>query len=192
MRKRDTKLVNLSLEFIDCSNPKILNPNSKSKQSKQSIQPTQPMQSLPSKAPLPTSPQQGGGGCLPPSHLILFDGFCHLCSKTVQFILKHDKKGIFYFAPLQSETTKEICADSTDVDSVVYVEYGQIFIRSEAILKICIKLGFPWNILAVGKILPIRWRDKIYDMIAKKRYKWFGKRDSCMMPEEKYKKRFLN
>lgn len=126
--------------------------------------------------------------------LVLFDGHCHLCSNTVQFILKHDRKKAFVFAPLQNEAGKEIRKSfriQDDVDSVIVIDGGKAFYYSGSVFIIAKRLGNPWNLFLAFKIIPKVWADKLYRWIARNRFKWFGKRESCYLSPEDYSDRFL-
>ncbi|MCA0988300.1 thiol-disulfide oxidoreductase DCC family protein [Guptibacillus algicola] len=128
------------------------------------------------------------------SNIILFDGVCNLCNGFVQFMLKHDKNHVFHFASLQSNAANKLLNELQvhDLsDSIVVIEDGQVLVKSQAVLYICKKLGGRFNLLRIGLILPHFIRDFIYDLIAKRRYLLFGKKESCMLPNPKYKKRFL-
>ena len=114
--------------------------------------------------------------------IILFDGICNLCDSSVNFILKRDKKSLFRFVTLQSEEGEKIIATHKippESDSVILVQNNTVFIESDAAIEICRKLPTPWKWLSITKKLPKKWPDKLYRLIAKNRYKWFGKRDSC-------------
>jgi predicted DCC family thiol-disulfide oxidoreductase YuxK len=129
-------------------------------------------------------------------HIILFDGVCNLCNSSVIFILKHEKAPIFHFASLQSESGKQLlawCGLSQDfLDAVVYIENGNIYLGSTAALKIGQKLKFPGSMLSsLGLLVPRRIRDWVYRQIGIQRYRWFGKRDVCMVPTQELKARFL-
>lgn len=129
--------------------------------------------------------------------IVLFDGVCNLCNGTVNFLIKRDKKDLFRFASLQSETgqalLRERNIDPLSEDSIVLVEPGiAYYLRSDAALEIAESLGFPWKMLGVFKIvLPRTIRDHIYDLIAKNRYRWFGKQDQCALPSPSLKVKFL-
>ena len=134
-----------------------------------------------------------------PKHkqLVLFDGVCNLCDSGVQYIIKHDKKDVFMFTALQSETGKQIIKqfniDSYKMDSILlYAPEKGISYKSSAALKIALKLGFPLNLLGVFLIIPICIRNWVYDFIAKNRYKWYGKKEACMVPSQKVRNKFLN
>ena len=128
--------------------------------------------------------------------LILFDGVCNLCNNSVQFIIKHDKKNKFLFAALQSELGKQIIADfkidTNKTDSILlYMPTKGVYYKSTAALKIATHLGFPINIMVVFLVIPAFIRNYVYDYIAKNRYKWFGKKESCWIPTPELKSRFL-
>lgn len=133
-----------------------------------------------------------------PKHkqLILFDGVCNLCNSSVNYVIKHDKGGIFMFAPLQSDTGKKIInkynLDTSQTDSILlYSEGKELKIKSSAALAIASKLGFPRNLLSVFYIVPPVIRNWVYDYIAKHRYKWYGKKDVCMIPTQELQDKFL-
>ena len=125
--------------------------------------------------------------------IVLFDGECNFCNKTIQFILKYEKKPELLFCSLQSETGKEIQEffKLKNANSVLLVENNNLYTKSTAALKITnyLKGGLP--LLYFFIIVPLFIRNSIYNYIAKNRYKWFGKSNSCMIPEEKTLKRFL-
>ncbi|WP_053969934.1 thiol-disulfide oxidoreductase DCC family protein [Mangrovimonas sp. ST2L15] len=133
-----------------------------------------------------------------PEHkeLILFDGVCNLCDSSIQFIIKHDKHNTFLFTPLQSELSQSIIEqfgiDTQKIDSIILFRKNEgVFYKSTAALKIASKLKFPINILASFIILPKFIRDTVYDFIAKNRYTWFGKKESCMIPTPELKAKFI-
>lgn len=126
--------------------------------------------------------------------VVLFDGYCHLCSQTVQFILKHDKHRSFVFASLQSETGEQIRADyciPKEIDSVIIIHGGKVSYYSESVFIIARQLGHFWKFFLFFRIIPPKWADKIYRFIAARRYRWFGKRTSCFLPAEEFSDRFL-
>ncbi len=114
--------------------------------------------------------------------IILFDGFCRLCNGTVRFLIKRDKNKIFEFEPLQSEKGQHILETNnvSDIDSVVFVYGNTVYTRSDAFIEMARLLPFPWNWIRITKHIPKKWRDYIYDIIAKYRYRWFGKYESCV------------
>ena len=126
--------------------------------------------------------------------IVLFDGVCNLCNASVNFILDRDKQGVFRFAALQSDVGKKLIASCTDdsfPDSVVLFENHQIYTESTAILRICRRLGFPWQLLYFLIFIPAFLRDPVYRWIARHRYRWFGKRDVCLVPTPELHDRFL-
>ncbi|MGD9930326.1 MAG: thiol-disulfide oxidoreductase DCC family protein [Mangrovibacterium sp.] len=125
--------------------------------------------------------------------LILFDGYCHLCSWVVRRILKTDKAGIFLFAPINSETGEfwKRKLKMPQADSVVLVEADAYFLRSEAALKIAGRLGGSYRLLLILRVLPLSWRDKLYDRVARNRFRWFGRRQTCFLPKQDERQRFL-
>lgn len=129
-------------------------------------------------------------------NLILFDGVCNLCDASVQYIIKHDKNDVFLFAALQSEVGQKIIEkfniDTTKTDSILlYSEEKGISYKSTAALKIASKLGFPRNLMTIFIIVPAFIRNWVYDYIAKNRYKWYGKKEECMIPTPELKSKFL-
>jgi len=127
--------------------------------------------------------------------VVIFDGVCNLCNKFVNIIIRRDKKGIFQFSAIGSEYSKSV-EDNYEVslvelDTVVLIENDNFFSKSTAVIKICRHLGFPFNLLVVFKLVPKFIRDKIYDIIARNRYKVFGKKESCMIPKPDVLSRFI-
>lgn len=140
---------------------------------------------LPEKIAAKLSPTEG-------NPILLFDGVCNLCNNTVDFIIRRDRKKTLLFASLQSSFGQEIKSIlHKDIDSIVFIEDSKLFIKSEAALKIAAYLGFPYNLLLIGKILPKKWRDKSYDYVARNRYKWFNRKDSCRIPAPEERNRFI-
>ena len=128
--------------------------------------------------------------------IILFDGVCNLCNGAVQFIIKNDKKDIFRFVALQSELGKEICqyigVDQTRIDSIILYHPGvAYYYKSSAAIEIAEDLGGIYSLISIFKIFPEKLRNYIYDYIAKNRYKWYGKKESCMIPTPELRKKFL-
>lgn len=127
--------------------------------------------------------------------IILFDGVCNFCNSSVNKIIKHDKKNKFKFAALQSETGKKLLEkysiDSTKIDSIILIEDDVAFIKSTAILKISKQMNGLYPLAYGFIIIPAFIRNIVYDFIARNRYKWFGKKDSCMIPTEEVKSKFI-
>lgn len=129
--------------------------------------------------------------------LILFDGVCNLCNSSITYVIKHDKHNVFMFAPLQSDVGKQVIEqfqlDTSKTDSIIlYSEDNGLKIKSSAALAIASKLGFPRNLLSVFYIIPPFIRNWGYDFIAKNRYKWYGKKDACMIPTPELKAKFID
>ncbi|WML44444.1 thiol-disulfide oxidoreductase DCC family protein [Neobacillus sp. PS3-40] len=127
--------------------------------------------------------------------IILFDGICNLCNFSVQFIIKRDPLGYFKFAALQGEIGQKLLEKHEihkDFSSFILIENEQAYSKSTAALKVCLKLRYPWKLLSVLRILPLSLRDFLYDIISKNRYKWFGKKESCILPSSNMRKRFLD
>ncbi len=125
--------------------------------------------------------------------IILFDGVCNLCNGAVQFILKWEKHPNYQFGSLQSEAAQKLLKDFPDekiADSIVLIDDGKLFQKSSAVLKILAHLKWFW-IFKYLIFLPTKFRDYVYDFIARNRYRWFGKRSECRIPTEKEKSRFL-
>jgi predicted DCC family thiol-disulfide oxidoreductase YuxK len=129
-------------------------------------------------------------------HVILFDGVCNFCNGMVNFLIRRDKKNVFRFAALQSEGGKNILAanglPSDYLESLLYLEKGKIYTSSTAALKIYNQLSWYWKWTQLLWIVPRFLRDSVYNAIAKRRYKLFGKKDQCMIPSPEVRNRFLN
>lgn len=129
--------------------------------------------------------------------LILFDGVCNLCNSSVLYVIKRDKKDKFLFAPLQSDIGKTIInkfqIDTDDTDSILLYnpKNESLSYKSSAALHVAKQLGFPINILSVFLIVPTFISNWVYDYIAKNRYKWYGKKDACMIPTPELKSKFI-
>ena len=142
-----------------------------------------------------------GGAPLQTNPIILYDGVCALCNRLNQFLLKRDIHDRFRFASLQSEFATKVLrrhgADPDDLDTVYVIEdyetpNERLLARSDAILHVVRELGGFWKIAGWGKILPRPIRDALYKLVARNRYRVFGKYDTCMMPEPRYRKKFLD
>lgn len=129
--------------------------------------------------------------------IILFDGVCNLCNSSVQYIIKHDTKDEYRFAALQSEIGKKMIAerhiDTALLDSILLIEPGvAYYAKSTAALMIGKSFGGFWSLLAIFEWIPENFRNSVYDYIAKNRYKWYGKKDACMIPTPELKAKFLD
>ena len=131
----------------------------------------------------------------PANPLVLFDGVCNLCSRSVQMILRHDRQARFHFASLQSplgeKLRNELGIDREKVDSVILVEGGRWYKESDAALRIARGLGGLWKAFGVFRQVPRPLRDAAYRLIARNRYRWFGKTETCWVPTPELRGRFL-
>ena len=127
--------------------------------------------------------------------IIIFDGLCVLCSTSAAFVLRHDKAGVFRLLAAQSPLGTALYAhyglDQQDYETMILVAGGVAFFKSEAAIRIAKGLGLPWSLAVVFRVVPLALRDRIYAWVARNRLKWFGKRDSCYLPEPRHADRFL-
>jgi predicted DCC family thiol-disulfide oxidoreductase YuxK len=127
--------------------------------------------------------------------VLLFDGVCNLCNSSVQFIIERDPDARFRFASLQSEEGQAVLSRfenrPSDLSSVVLIQDDQLYARSEAALRVARQLGGGWSLLYAFIVVPRPIRDAVYDWIARNRYRWFGKKDACMIPSPDLQSRFL-
>ena len=136
---------------------------------------------------------------------MLFDGVCNFCDASVNFVLDHDRDGYFRFAPLQSEAgmkfaaeyglQSKVTSEPTDgaipIDSVILIEDGKAYSHSTAALRITRRLGSPWSWLYIFMLVPAPLRDFFYRLFAKHRYRFFGRKDECILPSPEVRARFL-
>lgn len=130
------------------------------------------------------------------ANIVFYDGVCGLCDRTVQFLLKRDTAQRLKFAPLQGEIAKRRADLPADLKSIVFVtNHGttqeQLYFRSDAVLQILNQLGGFWRVVSWLRIIPRPLRDAIYNAIAQRRYRWFGKFDVCRVPSPEIRARFL-
>jgi len=123
--------------------------------------------------------------------IIIFDGICGFCNKSIDILIKLDTHKIFRYSSLQGEFVKTLEIEP-DMDSIIYYEDGIIYYKSTAILKILQALGGLWTMTTIFYLIPRVLRDLIYDVIAKYRYRIFGKMESCRMPKEDEKELFIS
>jgi len=127
--------------------------------------------------------------------IILFDGMCNFCNASVNKIIKYDKKNVFKFAAIQSDAGKklltELSIDILKIDSILLIENNTLFTKSTAVLKIAKQLSGLYKLCYAFIIIPTFMRDVVYDLIARNRYKWFGKKESCMIPTKEVSGKFL-
>lgn len=127
--------------------------------------------------------------------IVLFDGVCNLCNGAVTFLIRNDKHDRFRFAALQSEMgadlTRKYRIDTQEVDSIVLIENDKAYVRSDAALRIARRMSGAYPLLYAFFIIPKFLRDPIYKWVARNRYRWFGKKDQCMIPTPELKAKFL-
>ncbi|MNK92302.1 hypothetical protein D3C87_1124220 [compost metagenome] len=126
--------------------------------------------------------------------IIFFDGVCNLCNASVQFVIAHDKKDQFSFSAIQGELAKEVLpkfkVDPGELNTVMLLAEGKLYTKSSAALQIAKKLSGAWPLLYGFIIIPKFIRDWVYNIIAKNRYKWWGKEESCWVPTPRLKSKF--
>ena len=126
---------------------------------------------------------------------VFFDGVCTLCNRGVNFLIKHDKKGVLKFASLQSEYAQNVIPkallDRDNLDTIIVYTDGKFYERSEAVLKLCKVLGGGFYVVLMGYLIPRFIRDGLYRFIANNRYRWFGTQSQCRVPTPALKERFL-
>lgn len=131
-----------------------------------------------------------------PRPIVLFDGVCNLCNNAVQFIIRHDKQKQFLFTSLQSEAGQKLLLQYNfqinELNSFILIDNNKAYSRSTGGLKVLQKMNGGWSLFHAFIIIPTFIRDPIYNLIAKNRYKWFGKKDECMIPTAELKARFLS
>ena len=127
--------------------------------------------------------------------IVLFDGVCNLCNGSVQFLLKRDREGRFRFASLQSDAGRRLMAEHglavDSLSSVLLIEGGRVWQESSAALRIARHLPGAWKLLWIFAAVPRPLRDAVYRWIARNRYRWFGKTETCWLPTPELKARFL-
>ena len=127
---------------------------------------------------------------------LLFDGVCHLCAASVQFVIKRDPQQRFRFARLQSNVAQQLLvahhASDNSLDSVVLIYQGRLYRKSRAALRTVMLLNRAWPLIGVFLLVPRFIADPVYDYIGRHRYQWFGKKESCWLPESDQRWRFLD
>ena len=128
--------------------------------------------------------------------LVLYDGSCNFCDSTVNFIISRDPEGRFHFASLQGQIARDILRQNhlpeEQLDSIILVEGGQLYARSTAVLRTIRQLRGLWPLLSIFLLVPAFIRDLVYGIIARNRYRWFGRRDVCRIPDAQVRARFLD
>jgi predicted DCC family thiol-disulfide oxidoreductase YuxK len=128
--------------------------------------------------------------------IVVFDGMCHLCARSVGFTLAHEHDHLIRFAAARSPAGRELLRrhglEPETVPTLVVIKDGAALLRSAAVLEIASHLRLPWRLLGLLRVLPRRLRDAPYDVIAQNRYRWFGRRDACLLPTPELASRFLD
>jgi predicted DCC family thiol-disulfide oxidoreductase YuxK len=128
--------------------------------------------------------------------LVLYDGSCNFCDSTVNFIISRDPEGRFHFAPLQGQIARGILRRNhlpeEQLDTIILVEGGQLYARSTAVLRTMRQLRGLWPLLSIFLLVPAFIRDLVYGIIARNRYRWFGRQDVCRIPDAQVRARFLD
>lgn len=131
----------------------------------------------------------------PEPRIVLFDGVCNFCNASINFVIDHDPQGRFRFASLQSATGQQLLAahqePTRDFDSVILLKGGKVYRKSDAALEIALDLGGFWVLLYGFKVVPRVLRNAVYDLVARNRYRWFGRLDACRLPTPELRARFL-
>lgn len=128
--------------------------------------------------------------------IVFFDGVCNLCNSTVDFLIRRDKKHILKFASLQSGLAQSILPEDAafkadDLNTIIYYRQGKVYFRSSAVIKIVSDLGGIYTLTGIFFIIPSFIRNNVYNWIAQNRYRWFGKKDRCRLPEPEERSQFL-
>ncbi|RKD96851.1 thiol-disulfide oxidoreductase DCC family protein [Marinifilum flexuosum] len=126
--------------------------------------------------------------------IVLFDGVCNFCNTSVRFVLAYNRAENIHFSPLQSDFAKQLLTEHNlsfdEMNTVVFIENNKAYTKSSAAFNIAKHLAYPWRILYYFKYLPNAITDWGYDLIARNRYSWFGKKNQCMVPKPEWRKRF--
>jgi predicted DCC family thiol-disulfide oxidoreductase YuxK len=127
--------------------------------------------------------------------IIVFDGFCVLCSGWANFVLRHDRRKTFRLLAAQSQLGQALYAHyglgGDDYESNLLLKDGKVFIKSQGSILMACGLGWPWRVAALLRIVPLSWRDRLYDWVASNRLRWFGSRDACYLPDPEDADRFI-
>lgn len=135
-----------------------------------------------------------------PSPILFFDGVCGFCNRAVQFVLRHDRAARFRFAPLQGDLAHSLLArhgrDARDLDTMYLAldagtDHERLLAKSDAVMAVLRELGGWWALLAAARIVPRALRDRAYDVVARNRYRWFGRYDACPLPAPGVRERFI-
>jgi predicted DCC family thiol-disulfide oxidoreductase YuxK len=127
--------------------------------------------------------------------IIVFDGYCVLCSGWVSFILRHDRHAIYRLLPAQAALGGALYVhyglDPKDFETYILIQEGTAWFKSEATIRMAQGLGFPWSLAGIFRLVPLSWRDRVYEMVARHRLRLFGRRATCYRPDPSHDDRFL-
>jgi predicted DCC family thiol-disulfide oxidoreductase YuxK len=127
--------------------------------------------------------------------IVVFDGYCAMCSGFARFVLRHDRRGVFRLAPAQSALGRALYIhyglDPLDYETNILIEDGVAWFKAEGSMRIAERLGFPWRLVTVLRVLPRAWREALYDLVARNRLRIFGRREVCYVSDPHYADRFL-
>ncbi|MFM8783943.1 MAG: thiol-disulfide oxidoreductase DCC family protein [Phycisphaerales bacterium] len=148
----------------------------------------------------PPGPEADPGSIIAASPtIVLFDGTCKLCSGMVRFVAERDRSGSIGFAALQSDAARDACATAghalsgaDDPESIIVIADGRVLERSDAVLEIASRLRFPWPMLGAFRVVPRALRDALYGFLARRRHRWFGRCEACMVPTSELRARFID
>jgi predicted DCC family thiol-disulfide oxidoreductase YuxK len=128
--------------------------------------------------------------------IVVFDGVCCLCAHGLKFLLAHERDHVLRFAAAQSAAGRELLRrhgfDPQDLKTFVFIKEGVVYVRSDGALEVARHLRLPWRMFRLLRLLPRRLRDSIYDLVARNRYRWFGKQESCIVPSPELRSRFID
>ena len=127
--------------------------------------------------------------------IMLFDGHCVMCSASARFLLRRDRRGLFRLAPAQSPLGQALYRhyglEATHFETNLLLEGGVAYVKSESSIRAAAHLGWPWSMARLLRLLPLRWRDALYELVARNRFRLFGRREVCFRPEPDQGARFL-
>ena len=140
--------------------------------------------------------QDAGVPLFPDDHpIIVFDGHCALCSAWARFVLRHDRRALYRLLAAQSALGQALYRhfelDPTDFETNLLIVDGRLYVKSEGSIRMAEGLGWPWALAGAFRLLPLGLRDRLYEWVAHHRFKWFGRNESCFLPQPQDRKRFL-
>ena len=130
------------------------------------------------------------------NNVVFFDSECVLCGNLIKLLLRIDKKDKIRFASLQSDYSRSILpsefVEQSNYKSVAFLQDGELYFYSSAVIRLFSVIGFPWSILKLGYLLHEKWRDALYMKVSNNRYSWFGKSETCLFPDEQLRSKFVH